>query len=248
MGVDSVTEVLRFTEGEIEPLPKFLGGEAVKNLTGVCKLEGGNRLIYLLDPSTLLEEEGEIVLAAAEGSDEAEAKEQKGEVENQFVLFHLAEEDYALNIQNVQEIIRVPDVVRVPRAPSYVEGVINIRGNVLPVINLRSKLGLPASSYDDRTRIVVVDIDGTVTGLVVDAVREVRKISVSQIAESPRLLKDHLATNYLQGVVKQEDGRRSILLLNLNNVLSEAERSNLHEITEIAENIGEEWEADVTAD
>ncbi len=248
MGVDAVTEVLRFTEGEIEPLPKFLGGETVKNLTGVCKLEGGNRLIYLLDPSTLLEGEEEIVLAAAEGSDEAEAKEQKGEVENQFVLFHLAEEDYALNIQNVQEIIRVPDVVRVPRAPSYVEGVINIRGNVLPVINLRSKLGLPASSYDDRTRIVVVDIDGTVTGLVVDAVREVKKISASQIAESPRMLKDHLATNYLQGVVKQEDGRRSILLLNLNNVLSEVERSNLHEITEIAENVGEEWEADVTSD
>jgi len=231
LGVDAITEVLRFTAEEIEPLPELLRGEATRNLTGVCKLGEGKRLIYLLDPQSILTE-GEINLEGASDEEGEVSSERRMVSEEQFVIFHLQEEEYAVTIQSVKEIIRLPEIVRVPRAPSYVEGVINIRGNILPVINLRLKLNLPDRESDDRSRIVVVDMNGVSTGLIVDAVREVRKISADQIAPVPVILKAHLDTSYLQGVVKSADLRRSILLLNLQNILTGAEKMEVSQVIE----------------
>jgi len=229
LGVDSITEVLRFTVEEIEPLPELLRGEATKNLTGVCKLEEGKRLIYLLDPCSILAE-GEISMDGA-GDEEGEAVlERRAVSEEQFVIFHLQEEEYAVTIQSVKEIIRLPEIARVPRAPAYVEGVINIRGSILPVVNLRLKLSLPAKKSDDRSRIVVVDLNGVSTGLVVDAVREVRKISADQIAPVPEVLKAHLDTGYLNGVVRLADTQRSVLLLDLKNILTGAEQMEVAQV------------------
>ncbi|MFZ5650231.1 MAG: chemotaxis protein CheW [Bacillota bacterium] len=233
LGVDAITEVLRFTAEEIEPLPELLRGEATRNLTGVCKLGEGKRLIYLLDPQSILAE-GEINLEGASDEEGEVSSERRMVSEEQFVIFHLQEEEYAVTIQSVKEIIRLPKIVRVPKAPSYVEGVINIRGNILPVINLRLKLNLPARESDDRSRIVVVDMNGVSTGLIVDAVREVRKISADQIAPAPVILKAHLDTNYLQGVVKTADSQRSILLLNLQNILTGAEKMEVAKVVEEA--------------
>jgi len=229
MGVDAITEVLRFTAEEIEPLPELLRGEATRNLTGVCKLGEGKRLIYLLDSQSILAE-GEINLECVSDEEGEVSSERRMVSEEQFVIFHLQEEEYAVTIQSVKEIIRPSKIVRVPKAPSYVEGVINIRGNILPVINLRLKLNLPDRESDDRSRIVVVDMNGVSTGLVVDAVREVRKISADQIAPVPVILKAHLDTGYLQGVVKSADLRRSILLLNLQNILTGAEKMEVSQV------------------
>ncbi|HHW45062.1 MAG TPA: hypothetical protein GXX25_14900 [Desulfotomaculum sp.] len=230
LGVDAITEVLRFTAEEIEPLPELLRGEDTKDLTGVCKLDEGKRLVYLLEPYSILAG-GEISLDGAGDDGETEAgTERRAVSEEQFVIFHLQDEEYAVNIQSVKEIIRPPEIVRVPRAPAYVEGVINIRGTILPVINLRLKLSLPARENDDRSRIVVVDMNGVPTGLVVDAVREVRKISADQIAPVPAVLGAHLDTGYLQGVVRTADSQRSILLLNLQNVLTGAEQMEVAQV------------------
>ncbi|HOV80866.1 MAG TPA: chemotaxis protein CheW [Bacillota bacterium] len=248
LGVDSITEVLRFTVEEIEPLPELLRGEATRNLTGVCKLGEGKRLIYLLDPCSILAE-GEISLDGA-GDEEGEAAlERRAVSEEQFVIFHLQEEDYAVTIQSVKEIIRLPEIVRVPRAPAYVEGVINIRGAILPVVNLRLKLGLQSKESDDRSRIVVVDLNGVSTGLVVDAVREVRKISADQIAPVPEVLKAHLDTGYLHGVVRPADSQRSILLLDLKNILTGAEQKEVAQVAaDFAGGIKEDAKEDPGAD
>ncbi|MFZ5592068.1 MAG: chemotaxis protein CheW [Bacillota bacterium] len=248
LGVDSITEVLRFTAEEIEPLPELLRGDDTKNLTGVCKLGEGKRLIYLLDPHSILSE-GEINLDGS-GDEETEAGPERRVVsEEQFVIFHLQEEEYAVNIQSVKEIIRPPEIVRVPRAPAYVEGVINIRGTILPVINLRLKLSLPARENDDRSRIVVVDMNGVPTGLVVDAVREVRKIAADQIAPVPAVLGAHLDTGYLQGVVRSADSQRSILLLKLQSVLTGAEQMEVAQVAaEFTGGVEENEQEDAGAD
>jgi purine-binding chemotaxis protein CheW len=248
LGVDAITEVLRFTAEEIEPLPKLLRGEDTKDLTGVCKLGEGKRLIYLLDPHSFLAGDEISLDGAGDGEGEA-ASEKRAVSEEQFVIFHLQEEEYAVTIQSVKEIIRLPVIVRVPGAPVYVEGVVNIRGTILPVINLRRKLNLPVKESDDRFRIVVVDLSGMPTGLIVDAVQEVRKIAADQIAPVPDILRSHLDTGYLQGVVKPADLQRSILLLDLQNILTGTEQMELAQVTaEFTGEVEEHAQEDTSAD
>jgi len=248
IGVDAVTEVLRFTAEEIEPLPELLTGEEMKDFDGVCKLGGGQRLVYLLNPNRILAG-GDLDPEAGDGETSPAQSERRDLSEEQFVIFHLHGEEYAVAIGAVREIIRLPEIVRVPRAPDYVEGVINIRGTVVPVINLRLKLGLPAREGDDRSRIVVVDMNGVPTGLVVDDVREVRKISTALTAPVPPVLGAHLDTGYLQGVVRQSGGQKSVLLLNLQNVLTGEEKAEVAQVTaELSEGAGEDDHKDTGAD
>lgn len=233
LGVDAVSEVLRFQTEEIEPLPELLRGEATRNLSGVCKIGGSGRLIYLLDALSILEE-NDVSLEQHEQEAEQESSERRLAEEQQFVVFHLAKEAYALPIMQVKEIIRVPEIVGVPGAPYFIAGVINIRGSVLPVINLRRKLGLPEKEDDEGTRIVVVETNAGPTGLIVDAVREVRKISVSLIAETPAVLRAQVATRYLRGVVRTKEKEQLILLLDLEHILSAEEQKAVAEVLEEA--------------
>lgn len=246
-GVDTITEVLRLAEEEIEPLPELFKGEARKNIKGVCKLGEGERIIYLLDSRRIGEEE-ELGLEGAgeEGEKISGGKELSGE--ELYVVFFLQEEEFAVSINSVREIIRLPEIVRVPQAPPYVEGVVNIRGEILPVINLRTKLSLPAQERDERSRIVVVDLNGVSTGLIVDSVREVCKIAAEQIAPVPGVLKSCLEADYLQGVVKFADTERIILLLKLQELLERAEVVELAQISGDAQEVKADEKEDEGAD
>jgi len=233
LGVDAITEVLRLLEEEIETLPGLFKGEISKKIKGVCKLGKGERIVYLLDPQSIGEEDELRLEQEGAGSEKEEgvsARMGKG-AEELFVVFFLGEEEFAVSIDSVREIIRLPAIVRVPRAPHYVEGVINIRGEILPVINMRKKLGLSEEERSGRNRIVVVDLKGVSTGLIVDAVREVRKIDTEQIAPVPSVLQSCLEADFLQGVVKFADSERMIMLFKLENLLDSAERSELTLVT-----------------
>ena len=104
--------------------------------------------------------------------------------EEQLVVFDLASEVYGVNIGAVREIIRIMDITRVPKTPEFVEGIINLRGKVIPVVDLRRRFSLPVSEENKENRIVVVDIGGQDIGVVVDAVTEVLRIS-SDLVEPP---------------------------------------------------------------
>lgn len=134
--------------------------------------------------------------------------------EEQLVVFQLSEQKYALPIQETQEIIRMTEVTRIPNASFYLEGIINLRGTILPVINLNRRLGLPEKPVDDETRIVVVENNGQQVGMIVDSVLEVGRYSESEI-EPPTMMGSN--TEYLRGVVKKDE--QLWLLLDLNNVL-----------------------------
>ena len=139
------------------------------------------------------------------------------EGERQLVVFDLADEAYGVNIGSVREIIRMQEITKVPRTPDYVEGVINLRGKVIPVIDMRKRFGFPAAERTKDTRIVVIDIGGADIGAVVDAVTEVLRLG-SDSVEPPSAVIASTDSDYLLGIAKLET--RLIILLDLQKALA----------------------------
>lgn len=123
----------------------------------------------------------------------------------QLVSFKLGEELFGIDILRVHEIIRLTDITRVPQAPSYCDGVINLRGKVIPIIDLRAKFELEQRERDKNTRIVVCDVDSGVVGMVVDEVDEVLRIPGSTIEPAPAIATT-VNSEYIQGVARLDEG------------------------------------------
>ena len=137
--------------------------------------------------------------------------------ESQLVTFLLKDEEFGFDIMSVQEIIRLPKMARVPRTPNYVDGIANLRGVVLPVIDMRTRFGMERAEETDRTRVLVVDIDGVKTGLRVDRVKQVTSVLRSEIEPPPAAIRG-TSSDYLEGVVKLEKGQRIVMALNAAHV------------------------------
>jgi purine-binding chemotaxis protein CheW len=134
----------------------------------------------------------------------------------QLVSFNIGDEEFGVDILHVQEINRMLEVTRVPNAPEYVDGVINLRGRVIPIIDLRQRFGMQRREHDKNTRIIVVELSGRVVGFVVDAVREVLRIPRS-VTEPPPNLVGVGREEYITAVGKLDD--RLLILLDLEKVL-----------------------------
>jgi purine-binding chemotaxis protein CheW len=148
-------------------------------------------------------------------------------MEQQLVVFELANESYGLDIGDVESIIKLQDITVVPNAPSFVEGVTNLRGTVLPVIDLRRRFGLPEAEPTKDTRIVVVDAGGTNVGMIVDAVTEVLRVAEASI-EPPSPLVISVSSTFITGIAKVEE--KLVILVDLGKVLSVEEKSELQAI------------------
>ena len=136
--------------------------------------------------------------------------------EEHVVIFRLADEFYALDIQTVQEIVRMQTITSIPGSDFWVEGITNLRGRVVPVIDLRKRCGVDAGEYSAETRIVVVSSAGGMVGLIVDAVSEVMRIPGEQV-ELPSAIVSVPENTYLRGIAKLED--RLVSLMDLDGVL-----------------------------
>ena len=142
----------------------------------------------------------------------------------QVVSFKLASEEYGVDIAQVQEINRMVAVTHVPRAPQFMEGVINLRGQLIPIIDLRTRFGMPRAEHTKNTRIVVTEIGAKRVGMVVDSVSEVLRLPVDQVEPAPDMITG-ADTEYIRGVGKIED--RLIILLDLARIISGAEKREL---------------------
>jgi len=145
----------------------------------------------------------------------------------QLVSFVVENEEFGVDILKVQEIIRTVDITRVPKSPEFVEGVINLRGRIVPVIDLRRRFGVNRKERDNDTRIIVVELTDRVVGFLVDKVKEVIRVEKS-IIEPPPELTTNISANYITGVAKLQD--RLLILLDLDRVLSSDEQEHLSEI------------------
>lgn len=149
--------------------------------------------------------------------------------EMQLVVFELGDESYGVDISRVQDINRMQEITEIPHAPDSVVGVINLRGRVIPVIDLRQRFGLPIAEHTKATRIVVVRMGENLIGMIVDAVLQVLRIS-ADIVEPPSPVLASIDSKYLRGIAKFDD--HLVVLLDLDFVLSRHEQAEIADLAE----------------
>lgn len=161
-----------------------------------------------------------------------DSKNIKTVTSDKFLTFNLGSEQYGLEILKVREIIGIMDITRVPRTPEFVRGVINLRGKVIPVLDLRNKFGLPMVEDTEQTCIIVVDLtfenNPLLMGIIVDSVSEVLDIDVDDIEDTP-VFGTAVSTDFIKGIAKTKGGVK--ILLNIEEVLTTAEILTLPKVS-----------------
>ncbi|GAB4264350.1 MAG: chemotaxis protein CheW [Methylomicrobium sp.] len=142
----------------------------------------------------------------------------------QWVTFRLGDEKYGINVMQVQEVLRVAEIAPVPGAPSYVLGIINLRGNVVTVIDTRNRFGLMSKEPDDNSRIVIIETESHIIGILVDSVAEVVELRSSDIETAPNVGNED-TSKYIQGVTSRDN--ELLILVDLNKFLSDEEKAEL---------------------
>jgi purine-binding chemotaxis protein CheW len=149
-------------------------------------------------------------------------------MENQIVVFEVGMEQFGVGISSVESIIKIQPITKLPHTQDFVEGVTNLRGKVLPILNLRKRFGLAAREMDKNSRIIVVSLDQTEVGLIVDEVSEVLTVPEGAVEPAPALTIS-VDSNFITGIAKLD--RRLIILLDLRKVLSAQEVEHLAQAT-----------------
>lgn len=158
--------------------------------------------------------------------DERGSQESTGEV-SQLITFTVGGEEYGVEILRVREIIRSSEVAPLPQAPGFVKGVLNLRGEIIPVIDLREKFGLDPREDSPDTRIIVTDVAGKLVGMKVDAANQVVRVPSAQIDPAPAIV-EGIADQYLRGVAHRENGL--VVILEIERILSGQEKIDLDEL------------------
>jgi purine-binding chemotaxis protein CheW len=154
-------------------------------------------------------------------------KNQAADLVLQWVTFRLQEETYGINVMQVQEVLRYTEIAPVPGSPDYVLGIINLRGNVVTVIDTRARFGLPPAEVSDNTRIVIIEAEKQVIGILVDSVAEVVYLKQSEIDNAPNVGTDESA-RFIQGVANREG--ELLILVDLNKMLNDEEWDEISSI------------------
>ena len=226
--VDNVNEVLRVARHDVEVMPAMLARDGdMADITDICRLDKGQRLVSIVSTDNLLrhsaiKEALTTVSATTDNTTEGTTRHDSTGDDEQVVVFRLGAEEFGVPIDSVQEIVRVPEkLTHVPKAPASVEGVINLRGSVLPVVDLRRRLGLATIARNDGQRIVVLLIRGVRTGFIVDAVAEVLKVPRHAIEPAPSLSAEQ--STLLARMANLEKQKRMLQLIDPNHLLGEGE-------------------------
>ena len=233
--VDNVNEVLRVARRDVEVMPAMLARNGdMADITDICRIENGQRLVSIISTDNLFRHNAikEALNTVSDTNDSAgasQSSQQATDDDEQVVVFRLGAEEFGVPIESVQEIVRVPEsLTHVPKAPASVEGVINLRGSVLPVVDLRRRLGLPAVARNDRQRIVVFLIRGVRTGFIVDAVAEVLKVPRHAIEPAPQLSSEQ--STLLARMANLEKQKRMLQLIDPAHLLGAGELVHMSEM------------------
>lgn len=140
----------------------------------------------------------------------------------QLVSFHLDNEEYGVEVLKVREIIRMVNITHMPNTPHYIDGIINLRGKVIPIVSMRKRFDLMEAEAGSQTRVIIMDVDGELLGFTVDAVSEVIRISSSDIQPPPSAAVGGIGQEYISGVINH--GERLLVLLNLDKMFTSEEK------------------------
>lgn len=229
---DRTREILHVEASAVDPAPALLtrgAGEA--EISWICRIGGGKRLVAVLSPERLFRSElmkrmvADHALSINAGVKE---KHEMASVEEQFVVFRLGTQEYGMTIAAVDEIARMPGhLTKLPKAPAFVDGIINLRGSVVPVVDLRRRFGVSSQSRSDGQRILVLSFAGGKTGFLVDDVSQVIKIAPNDIHAAPELSAEQMR---LIGRVVNLDGQgRMILIVDPAQLLDQVEADVLEQ-------------------
>ena len=223
--VDAVSAVLEVAEDQIDPLPLVLArGAAEARIQAICRLDDGRRLVSVLSSDRLLNDDVTARLAQ-EGHEDMKAAPTADAGEEQILLFRLGDDEFGLPIAAVSEVTRRPErLTSLPKAPAFVDGIMNLRGQVLPVIDQRRRFGVPVGD-GARKPVVVVRIGDSQAGFVVDSVTRVASVPAAALQPVPDLGGDQAAT--IDRVASFEVDGRLVLLVNPQELLDRAERDLL---------------------
>jgi purine-binding chemotaxis protein CheW len=220
--MDSVNEVLRVAKADVDAMPSLLAREGdLGDISEICRLDDGKRLVSIISAGNLFRHSAvkEALTTVKTIQDDSNLEnnldldDMTSDDDEQVVVFRLHKEEFGVPIDSVQEIVRVPEeLTHVPKAPPFVEGVINLRGSVLPVIDLRRRLGMPTVERSDRQRVMVFLISGMRTGFIVDSVAEVLKIHKSSIEPAPHLSTEQ--AKLMSRMANLEKQKRMVQLIN----------------------------------
>ena len=228
--VDHVEEVVNIDKKLIDKTD-LLVREEKSDLKGVAKLNNGERLIMIIDENAFLEDEGKEFMSKIQNNhEEIKMEEEISDIE-QLVTFSIEKEEFGIKIMQVREINRVTKITKLPRAPKFIEGVINLRGEVIPVIDLRKRFDIEKRSVDDRTRVIIVDVSGKKTGLIVDRVNEVLRLPKNRIEDAPEIIASDIDSQFIEAVGKLKDNEKVVMILNVDKVLSKTEKEEFSKMT-----------------
>ncbi|MCE1229525.1 MAG: chemotaxis protein CheW [Firmicutes bacterium] len=220
VAVNAIQEIIRVKEDDILPAPDTLSEDEAARLEGVVLRS--DRMVSLLRVLEVIGGEDRDKIAAM-GTSLSSHQGKETVVESHdlpLVVFRLGEESFSLHLHEVQEIIMVGLITPVPRAPSFIEGVLNLRGEVMPVLDLRDRFGLDRQARTSQSRIIISTIAGVNTGLVVDAVEEVKNVDSRRLEAPPRVMAAG-ANAYITHVVRTETGM--VFLLDIQHLLTDSE-------------------------
>ncbi len=230
--MDTVNEVLRVSKEFVDPMPTMLARDgSLSDITEICRLDNGKRLVSIISAENMfrhsaMREALNAIENQQDNSMSSNTERTTIEDDEQMVVFRLGAEEFGVPIESVQEIVRVPEeLTHVPKSPEFVEGVINLRGAILPVIDQRRRLGLPTTERTEQQRIMVFLFDGLRTGFIVDSVAEVLKVAKSAIEPAPNLSTDQM--NLISRVANLEKQKRLILLIEPSRLLETQDREGL---------------------
>jgi len=238
--VDDIKEVIRTSKAMQEDVPALLADSDDDTIAGICRLENGQRLVSVLRSESLFAHPDiQEVLVSSEnkestgvGTENYQQHLDQDEDIAQLVIFKLGAQEYGVSIDDVQEITRIPDKLdKVPKTASFIEGMANLRGTVLPVLDMRSRFEMEKLPPSEQQRIIVLNLAGTKTGFIVDSVTEVLRLQRNQIENAPNLSEDQ--ARIMGHVVNLKEQKRMIQVLTAKELLSE------NEITAIDNNLSE---------
>lgn len=221
--VDATREILRLDPGIIDPAPSLLTrGEGDAEINSICRLEGGRRLVALLSPDRLFR--SDIMRRILDEQEISPAMQPETDItaEEQFIIFRLGKQDYGIPIASVSEIARPPEhVTRLPKAPAFIDGVVNLRGSVVPIVDLRRRFDLSGMAEPGSCRILVVSISGVLAGFLVDDIAEIMKVPIDAICPAPELSPEQM--RLISRVINLEVSKRLILLIDPGQLLDQVE-------------------------
>jgi purine-binding chemotaxis protein CheW len=234
---DRAREILHVAPGLIDPAPALLTrGAGDAEVTSICRLDAGRRLVALLSPDRLFRSDlvRRVLSEHGNGSELSESRAD-GDImpDEQFIIFRLGEQEYGLPIGAVDEIARPPEqITRLPKAPAFIDGLMNLRGSVVPIIDLRRRFELMSAEPASTRRILILTVGGGKAGFVVDGVSEVMKVPAGNISPAPELSAEQMR---LIGRVANLDARgRMILLVDPAQLLDRLETDMLAKLDPVA--------------